>query len=216
MTKPESECPLCSHSESHLFDKDKQRSYLICELCSLVYVPRPELITPEKEFERYSAHENADHSEGYRKYLSAIADSVSLNLLPHSKGLDFGCGKTMLLEKILGERGHSVLSYDAYFHPLVEFQNHQYDFIILSEVIEHLRNPREDLQKLKNLLRPDGQLFIKTKLLPSENFGSWFYKRDITHIQFFSQISFGHLSRIFHLSQAKSIGEDLFLFRNNG
>ena len=36
-----------------------------------------------------------------------------------------------------------------------------YDGIILRHVIEHLLNPRELLLKIKNLLKPNGKLYIE-------------------------------------------------------
>lgn len=208
-------CPLCSHHEASLFDKDKKRSFYQCLSCHLVYVPRNELISPAQEKDRYGAHENNEESEGYIHYLSKIAGSIHGHLKPASTGLDFGSGKTTLLEKLLEEKGHDVTSYDVFFHPDVLFKEKKYDFIILSEVIEHLRDPYLELTTLKSLLKEDGLLFIKTKLLPEQNFSNWFYKRDMTHVQFFSMKSFRWISVQMKFHEALSVGEDLFLFRNN-
>lgn len=208
-------CPLCSQNDSTLFDQDKQRSFYQCPHCTLVFVPRSDLVSLSAEKERYDAHENDSDSEGYLKYLTGIADSIHQHLPAKSIGLDFGSGKTTLLEKILEEKGHSVLSYDVFFHPEVPYAENKYDFIILSEVIEHLRDPFQEMAKLTELLQKDGKIFIKTKLLPEKGFSSWFYKRDITHVQFFSPEAFNHLARSLNLHEAEVIGADLFLFRNN-
>ena len=87
----------------------------------------------------------------------------------------------------------------------------------MSEVIEHLREPSIELEKINELLNPDGILFVKTKLLPGtlKEFENWFYKRDMTHIQFFSNESLSAFSALLGLSQPETIGEDLYLFRNN-
>ncbi len=88
----------------------------------------------------------------------------------------------------------------------------KYDFIILSEVIEHLRDPREIMLGLKNMLKPQGKFFIKTKLRPGDKieFSKWFYKRDSTHVQFFNQNSLRQLSNILGMQEARLIGDDLF------
>ena len=208
-------CPLCSQIGATLFDQDKQRSFYQCPHCTLVFVPRSGLVSLSAEKERYDAHENSSDSEGYLSYLSGIADSIHQHLHPKSRGLDFGSGKTTLMENILEGKGHDVLSYDVFFHPEVPYTESKYDFIILSEVIEHLRDPFQEMAKLTELLHKDGKIFIKTKLLPEKGFNSWFYKRDITHVQFFSLDSFKYLAQSLHLHEAEVIGADLFLFRNN-
>lgn len=208
-------CPLCLHDESSLYDQDKERSFFQCSRCTLVFVPRSDLVSLSAEKERYDAHENSSESDGYRTYLTGIANAIHENLEPGSRGLDFGSGKTTLLENILEEKGHDVLSYDVFFHPDVHYMDQKFDFIILSEVIEHLRDPMQEMEKLSHLLNENGKFFIKTKLLPEKGFSTWFYKRDITHVQFFSLTSFRYLSEKLSLKDAQVIGQDLFLFRNN-
>lgn len=208
-------CPLCSFDKSSLFDRDKQRRFYQCDFCSLVFVDRDALITASQEKKRYEAHENSEDDSGYVKYLSSIKEAIKPHLKQNSVGLDFGSGRTKVLEKLLNEEGHEVISFDIYFHPDVNVHDRTYDFIVMSEVIEHLRDLRRVLSDLTKLLRPDGMLFVKTKLVP-ENFSNWFYKRDITHIQFFSEESFEVLSKAFGLSKAEGIFPDLYLFRNNG
>ncbi len=209
-------CPLCLHHESDIFCRDKKRQYNVCRSCSLVFVPRNELISPSLEKSRYESHEN-DENRQYQNYLSIIADAISQKLPAVGFGLDFGCGRTNLLANLLRNKGHEVISYDIFFYPAQNYLESQYDFIIMSEVIEHLREPSTELEKIKELLNPDGILFIKTKLLPEtlKEFENWFYKRDMTHVQFFSNESLSALSALLGLSQPETIGEDLYLFRNN-
>lgn len=209
-------CPLCSLTNSTLYEEDKKRHYFQCESCQLVFVPRTEVLSEDLEKKRYEAHDNDASDAGYVEYLTKIVESITPFLHEYSKGLDFGCGKSMLLAKILKAKKIECSSYDLFFHPNVEVLNGKYDFIVLSEVIEHLRFPSNELTQLTSLLQNDGMLFIKTKLLPKkEDFSSWFYKRDLTHIQFFSEESFHALSGLFGLSSAQRVGEDLYLFRNN-
>ena len=66
-----------------------------------------------------------------------------------------------------------------------------YDFVTACEVVEHLHNPQIELDRLFNLLKPDGVLAIKTQFLPlKDEFSDWYYKRDLTHVCFFSEQSF--------------------------
>lgn len=205
-------CPLCSSTESVLFDQDKFRSFYQCRHCSLVFVPRNELISASDEKARYETHKNDEGDPAYHAYLSKIAEAVSRNLTPGMKGLDFGSGRTKLLARLISD---DVDSYDVFFHPHEALKQKTYDFIIMSEVIEHLRDLSDELQVINKMLRSDGLLFVKTKLLPENNFSSWFYKRDITHVQFFSEASFKFLSEKYGFSTGEKIGEDLFMFRNH-
>ena len=206
-------CPLCLNQKSELFDQDKHRSFHLCKMCNLVFVQRENLIPEDLEKKRYESHENSEEDDGYRSYLNKIATSIKDHLSPNDIGLDFGCGKTKILAGLL--RPWSVYSYDVYFHPDNDLLSKKYDFIILSEVIEHLRSPREIMLSLSECLNPQGQFFIKTKLRPENRatFSQWFYKRDITHVQFFNQQSFGEFAKICQLDGPKEIGEDLFLFK---
>lgn len=206
-------CPLCLSSESVKFDQDKTRSYLKCPQCDLVFVPRDSLITPSAEKERYEAHEN-EENDSYTNYLNKTVNAIKPHLLTSAKGLDFGCGRTRILENLFKENGFHVESYDLFFHADAKVLSQQFNFIILSEVIEHLREPRDIMLRLKNNLLQDGQFFIKTKLRPdtSEEFSKWFYKRDSTHIQFFSEKSFNAMTAILGMKTVEMVGEDLFKF----
>jgi hypothetical protein len=206
-------CPLCGQSEASFFHQDKVRSYFQCAHCKLVFVPRSELVSEGQEKKRYEAHENDTSNPGYESYMEKISSAIVPHLRSQERGLDFGCGRSKMLEKILISKGLAVTSYDKYFHPL-NLTGEVFDFIILSEVIEHLRTPFEDLHGIKNLLSPGGKLFVKTRILPPSGFDQWFYKRDLTHVQFFSEKSFEEMCLKFQLKGPSNLGPDLWLFRN--
>lgn len=207
-------CPLCRSLKVEQFDQDKFRHYLRCSVCGLVYVPREEMISPEDEKKRYDSHQNSETDPGYRHYLKQIADSIRPYLNKNDQGLDFGCGRSKLMEEIFKDGGFQVSSFDLYYHPEKELLKKKYHFLILSEVIEHLRDPREVMMDLKNLLHPGGRIFIKTKCYPTERreFSQWFYKRDLTHVQFFNESSFEELGSLLKLESVRALGDDLYLF----
>jgi len=210
MTNQGHNCPLCLSEKSKHYSTDQNREYYLCLNCQLIFVPRDQLVSFEAEERRYSFHENDD---GYDSYLANIGNQINNELTPVQKGLDYGCGKTKILELKLHSLGHIVSSYDFYFHPDKSALDEKYDFIILSEVIEHLRDLSKELVNIKNLLNSNGKLFIKTKLHPKDvsKFEKWFYKRDITHIQFFSDEVFGWLQQNFDFKVYKNLGNDLYL-----
>lgn len=207
-----SNCPLCQTSSTSDFSADQFRSYRICAECKLIYVPRSQLISPEAEKKRYDSHQNSAQGLGYQRYLSQIAELLIPQLASGSRGLDFGCGSSTLMADIFGTRGFFVDSYDLYYHRREIIWEQTFDFIILSEVIEHLRDPLETMLALKTRLKPGGSFFIKTALAPEskEDFDLWFYKRDSTHVQFFQLMSLEILLERLQMSSLKVLAKDLF------
>ena len=191
-------CPLCNDPQTSKWSEDKIRPYIKCGHCSLVFVPQDFLLSAEDERKRYDTHENHEQDLRYREYLTKIASGITPFISKGQKGLDFGCGASTLMAKIMEESGFEMDSYDLYYHPSTPIWSQKYDFIILSEVIEHLSSLRETMIKLAALLSTDGQFFIKTKFLPQsrEQFDSWYYKKDPTHICFFNPQSMGELARV--------------------
>lgn len=207
-------CPVCQSSNQGLFDQDKQRSYYFCHECSLVFVPRELCLTAELEKNRYNAHKNDENDPLYQQYFQQIVNAIHPYLASHMRGLDFGCGRTKLLEHLFAKKKVSVQSYDLYFYP-DEVLVPPYDFIILSEVIEHLRDPHQIMEDLAGQLRPGGSFFIKTKFYPpsSSDFKQWFYKRDQTHIQFFNEKSMNAMAQKLKCDVFQTIGEDLYCLK---
>jgi SAM-dependent methyltransferase len=209
-----SDCPLCSDHNAQEYSRDKSRSYLICQQCQLIFVPRDQMIQPEQEKQRYDSHQNEESDPHYQNYLQQIVKQVLPSLKNGQCGLDFGCGRTDLMAQLFKTHNYSVDSFDLYFLPDEKIWNRKYNFIILSEVIEHLREPLREMQKLRQLLLPDGTIYIKTKLHPGQkdSFDNWFYKRDNTHVQFFDLVSLGELGKKIKMHGPELIGEDLFRF----
>jgi hypothetical protein len=191
-------CPLCGCSETSKWSEDNLRPYLKCEHCTLIFVPQEFLLSAEDERKRYDTHENDEKDLRYRKYLTKIASGITPFLSEGHKGLDFGCGASTLMAQIMEESGYEMDSYDLYYHPLTPIWSQKYDFIILSEVIEHLSTLSETMERLADLLSKNGQFFIKTKFLPEtrEQFELWYYKKDPTHICFFNPRAMGELAMI--------------------
>jgi len=208
-------CPLCGCSQSSVFHQDKNRPYLRCERCSLIFVPPTHYLSPQAEKAEYDLHENSPTDVGYRRFLSRIFEPLNARLAPNSSGLDFGCGPGPTLSVLFEEAGHTVAIYDPFYanHPNVFEQT--YDFITATEVVEHLHAPRQEIDRLWNQLRPSGFLGFMTKLaLDQAAFASWHYKADLTHVCFFSQETFHWLA---HSLQADLtiIGQDVILLQKH-
>ena len=184
----DSHCPLCGDGEASEFHRDRRRPYLRCVVCSLVFVPPEYYLSLSQERAEYDKHQNNVDDPGYRQFLSRLAGPLLEYLEPASSGLDFGCGPGPALAQMLREAGHQVALYDSYYADDANVFERGYDFICATEVVEHLHNPGEEIDRLWTLVQPGGYLGVMTKLvLSAEAFSRWHYKNDLTHVCFFSR-----------------------------
>ena len=206
-------CPLCGSITVSAYYHDKMRSYLCCSQCQLVFVPRVFHLSSTAERAVYDQHQNNPNDQGYRKFLSRLADPLLEKLAPNSLGLDFGSGPGPTLSLMLKEQGHKVAIYDPYYAPDKLALEGHYDFITGTEVVEHLAAPGLELDRLWRLLKHGGYLGLMTKQVTDrDSFDSWHYKNDPTHISFFSQQSFEYLGTKWG-SAPMFVGADVILFR---
>lgn len=180
-------CPLCSSTGPSDYHTDAYRDYLICPVCDLVFAHPNSLLSREEEFRRYEFHENNLEDAGYRTFLQKLCAPMLQRLNPESKGLDFGSGPGPLLQRMFEEQGHDISIYDSFYATDISVFDYQYDFITTSEVVEHLHRPWDELSRLWRSLKPGGHLGIMTSMRHAEiDFSSWHYKKDDTHVIFFS------------------------------
>lgn len=214
---PNAVCPLCQHTQTQVYSQDPQRCYLQCQRCQLVFVARQQLLSAEQERQHYLLHNNDVTDTGYRQFLSKLATPLLAMLGDDAKqGLDFGCGPGPLLARMFSEAGHQMQVWDPFFanNPLALQQ--QYDFISCTEAIEHFVNPINEWQLWLQLLKPAGMLAIMTKCYPDATaFNNWHYKRDPTHISFFSEQTFHWLAQQYNLQLAFPTN-DVVIFRKAG
>ncbi|MCP4443896.1 MAG: class I SAM-dependent methyltransferase [Myxococcales bacterium] len=188
-------CPLCGGASSEEFFVEARRSYLRCRVCLLIFVPTRFHLSESVEKAEYELHENNVRDAGYRRFLGRLATPLLALLESGSKGLDFGCGPGPALSSMIEEDGHEVALYDRYFVRDESVFNKSFDFITVTEVVEHLSDPQLELERLWGMLREGGVLGIMTKLARDrEAFASWHYKNDPTHIAFFSEQTFRWLA----------------------
>jgi SAM-dependent methyltransferase len=180
-------CPLCYGEDVRAFFHDRQRQYVRCQTCALIFVPPVYFLTPDAEKAEYDLHQNSPDDAGYRTFLQRLFEPLHARLAPGGQGLDFGSGPGPTLSVMFEEAGHTMTLYDVFYADEPDAFNRPYDFITATEVIEHLRQPRKDLERLWGCLKPGGILGIMTKLAKDrEAFSRWHYIRDMTHISFFS------------------------------
>ena len=188
-------CPLCASKSACSWHRDERRSYARCPDCRLIFVPAAHHLSPEREKAEYDRHRNSPDDPGYRRFLGRLLDPLHDLLAPGSQGLDFGSGPGPTLSLMLEELGHRMAIYDPFYAPDRSVLDRRYDFATATEVVEHLRRPRESLATLWQCVKPGGALGLMTKLARDRQaFARWHYIRDPTHIAFFSRDTFGWLA----------------------
>jgi len=188
-------CPLCCAPGVSKFFAGKQRDYLHCPVCGLVFVPPTQFLSAEEEKKRYDLHQNSPDDDGYRRFLGRLFIPLKQRLERGSSGLDFGSGPEPTLSLMLEDAGHPMAIFDLFYNNVPAALNEQYDFITTTEVVEHLREPRRELDRLWACLKRGGWLGIMTKFAVDRTaFPRWYYKDDPTHICFFSRSAFAFLA----------------------
>ncbi|MFK5893254.1 MAG: class I SAM-dependent methyltransferase [Pseudomonadota bacterium] len=216
-------CPLCTKIQSSAYYCDHKRDYLHCDVCQLVYVPAEFHLTAAQEKKQYDFHTNNPADQNYRQFLSRLFIPLSNQLLAGSTGLDFGSGPGPTLSVMFEEVGFSMFIYDKFYAKNDSVFENNYDFITATEVIEHLKNPAQEIKRLLSKIKTGGYLGIMTKLIDNslleqsliekqERFKNWHYKNDLTHICFYSQETFFWIARQYQLS-VEFIGADVIILK---
>ena len=206
-------CPLCTSVDVREFSADHRREYLRCSVCGLVFVPSHFFLSPDDEKKRYDLHRNSSDDSGYRSFLNRLFIPFHRSLAPGSRGLDFGSGPEPVLARMFEDAGHFVTLFDLHYEPNPSVFDQQYDFVVCSEVVEHLREPRAEMERLWRCLRPGGVLGIMTQpVVERDAFPAWHYKNDPTHVCFFSPTPFSWLAGYWN-AELTIPENDVFLFR---
>jgi SAM-dependent methyltransferase len=204
-------CPLCLSSGVVFYWRDQRRDYWQCHECQLIFVPRHFFLTSAEEKAEYDKHQNDSNDNRYRGFLTRIAQPVWERQPRGSRGLDFGCGPGPTLSLILREKGLDVVDFDPIYVPDANVWQRRYDFITASEVLEHCHDPRMELERLWQILRPNGLLAIMTKRTrDKQSFATWHYKNDPTHVMFYNEATFAWMARHWR-GQLELVGPDVVL-----
>ncbi|WP_441001106.1 class I SAM-dependent methyltransferase [Fodinibius sp. SL11] len=199
-------CILCKCSKIDYFYEDTSEHhasvYYQCQNCGLIFAPSKDRPDRKEELARYETHDNDPQDEGYRNFLNQLFEPLNALLEPGSKGLDFGSGPGPTLNLIFEEAGHEMRIYDLFYDNDKSVFEEKYDFITATEVVEHLFNPGQELDRLWKCLRPGGYLGIMTKIAEDnvDFFAHWHYRLDITHVTFYTQETFHWLANHWNAS----------------
>lgn len=207
-------CPLCD-ADARDFHQDRTREYFQCINCRLVFVTPEAFLSIEDEKARYDLHQNSATDMGYRSFLSRLLVPMTERLPRGSQGLDFGCGPGPTLSIMFEEAGYPMALYDPLYVPDESVLEVEYDFVTVTEVVEHLQSPMQTLNRIWSYVRPGGYLGIMTKLvIGPEAFAKWHYKNDDTHICFFSIETFVWLAEQWKVTP-EFVGKDVIILQKS-
>lgn len=181
-------CPLCHKEQPFLEARIGAKYYWRCQDCRMIFLSPEQRLGEKEERERYLEHENNPSDPQYRQFLSQL----SLHLTPHlplgAHGMDYGAGPGPTLSVMLEEQGFRMSIYDPFFAPDTLVLERIYDFITCTEAVEHFYDPAREFTRMDDLLKPGGWLGIMTEMVtPDNDFKSWWYHRDPTHVCFYRQ-----------------------------
>ncbi len=196
--------PLTNHVDEYFF---------ICDNCGAYLKKYPFYLSPEKEKERYQKHQNNVNDIHYQIFTSPITHAILQKQSPNDLGLDYGCGNAPVISKQLMDKGYNVKLYDPFFYYNEDYLNFSYDYIFSCEVFEHFHSPKQEIEKLLSILKPNGYLYIMTHLYHSDiDFKNWYYRRDPTHVFIFTIKTIEYISEKFSLN-IQSLTERLIIMK---
>jgi len=177
-------------------------------------VPKQYQLSAKEEQAQYDLHQNEPGDAGYRKFLSRTFEPLTDKLEKGAIGLDFGCGPGPVISEMGKETGIKIDNFDLYYYNFPELLEKKYDFITMTEVIEHVSQPRELLEQINSMLNSGAILAIMTKrVIDQQRFKNWHYKNDPTHICFYSLSTFQWVAKQFNW-QLEIIDKDVVFFYN--
>ena len=110
-------CPICSEGCHPFTDEKLYMRYCHCRACHFIFKSPDHYQAYDEQKKRYDLHQNEESSEGYQAYFKRFMDYI-LPLTGNPKSaLDFGCGATSLLAKMMREEGIDCDFYDPVYHP---------------------------------------------------------------------------------------------------
>jgi hypothetical protein len=207
-------CRLCLTPGCIPAGKNKHRDFGHCPSCGLVSVPPDQWLTVEDERARYGHHDNSESNPGYVRFLGEVAAVVGGLAAPGARVLDFGAGEGAVLARQLQRLGYDAVAYDPLYGLGEGALSGRYRVVVLCEVIEHLRELRDEIVSASKCLDTGGAIVIRTQCYPSvEEVPTWWYARDATHINFFAPRTLAFAGALCGLDCQPTARPDIALWR---
>lgn len=210
-------CHICNQETESFVDKKTDIVYYHCLDCEYIFKSSECYQDFYVQKERYDLHENDEDDAGYRAYFQRFLDFILPIVGRPKSALDFGCGASSLLAKMLENEGIACDYYDPIYHPDTLDEEMKYQLIVSTEVFEHLHQPREVFKSLLDRLEEGGYLALQTQFHSNdiEAFKKWYYHQDPTHIVFFTAQTFKVLCEMFACEFIGENGKNMVLLRKS-
>jgi len=205
-------CLLCKSLVEN-FQYWEEKEYLQCTNCSSVMLNPRHYLSSKKEKQRYKEHDNDIYDKRYQAFVSPIVGAVLKDYQKTHKGLDFGSGTGPVITKLLRDHNYKIDTYDPFFDNNKERLKGTYDYIVCCEVVEHFHHPRLEFNRLKEMLKPGGSLYIMTSIYHEDiDFKAWYYKNDSTHVFFYHRKALEYIKRQYNFSKI-TIRENMITYK---
>jgi SAM-dependent methyltransferase len=178
---PNAACPSCGSPHARRTGPHHEAGVYRCGRCGLGFVwPQPSGEELGRRYRELYFTDDPVYGMSDRAYLRQIVDRHIRRMVPELAGLrvlDFGCGDGQML-CLLGEAGADCVGVESsddarraaagrsgapVFGTIDEAKAHgPFDLVILNEVIEHTRLPRQVLGDLFGHIRPGGGCYVST------------------------------------------------------
>lgn len=182
-------CKICDHETILVYDKQFDINYYRCEHCEFLFMDSEAIVSFEEERAIYDTHENSIENQGYVDMFKNFLDKCVLPFKQTGSLLDFGSGpEPVLIQVINRDYNFETQHYDLHYAPDKVYEGQMYDVIVSTEVVEHISDPLPVFELLTSHLKPNGIFAFMTlyHLNDDLHFSDWWYRRDETHISFFT------------------------------
>jgi hypothetical protein len=193
----------------------QKRRFLHCERCDLVFVPAADHVSADEAKERYLRHHNTTENAGYAEMLRAVIALVRRFSPGARRVLDYGSGPTAVLAQLMREAGYDAAGFDPLFAGDADLMG-AFDAVTAVETFEHFAEPRREMERIGEMLRPGGVLVVQTLLHSGlEGFAGWWYARDVTHVAFYSAKTMEWIARRWGLTKLYTDDRRLTVLRRS-
>ncbi|WP_245391421.1 class I SAM-dependent methyltransferase [Sulfurospirillum barnesii] len=208
-------CKICDSHMRSIEDRALKKVFYICPHCDAIWLDPHYQLCLEKEHALYDNHNNSLENEGYVTMFENFLNFFWDELTCKKESLDFGSGPSPVLSYLLQRREVNVDCYDKFYQPQKCYEGKEYDFITSTEVFEHLDNPLETLSLLSQHLKPNGIIALMTLFHSNDeaHFLQWWYRRDPTHILFYTPKTMELLAKKCGLISLKTDGKRIVILK---
>lgn len=155
MTK---ECPACGHNATFRLSKPFQggiTQYFQCESCKTLFcgpLPNDNMVGGGSEIDRNTQQ----NTERLFRFASLTESGASI--------LDYGAGHQLLVKDAIKD-GFFAKGYDKFNPECDTLPDMKFDLVSMVEVIEHFSFPFPELDEIRELLNPNGIVYIETSFV---------------------------------------------------